>query len=255
MVITEVSGMAGRREPLAVLRAAVDEYGMIEAGDAVAVGVSGGKDSVALLYLLAQLRRFYPKPFTLHAITLDPCFDGEETDYGAIAALCETLDVPYTVRRTKLWDAVREKMGEHTPCSLCARLRRGALHKAAVELGCRTVALGHHEDDAAETFLMSLLSGGTLECFAPKSYLDRREITLIRPMVFLKEAEIAAYVRREGLPVVKSRCPVDGCTNRQQMKDLIASLRPQYGDVAESIVHAMQKADLHGWGTEKNDGR
>ena len=247
--------MAGRREPLAVLRAAVEEYGMLGAGDAVAVGVSGGKDSVALLSLLAQLRRFYPQPFTLHAITLDPCFDGEETDYSAIEALCRSLDVPYTVRRTRLWEAVREKMGDRTPCSLCARLRRGALHRAAVELGCRTVALGHHEDDAAETLLMSLLSGGTLECFSPKSYLDRREITLIRPMVFLKESEIEAYVRREGLPVVKSRCPVDGCTNRQQMKDLIASLGAQYGDVADSIVHAMQKADIHGWGTKKGDDR
>lgn len=246
--------MAGRREPLAVLRAAVERYDMIQAGDTVAVGVSGGKDSVALLCLLAQLRRFYPKPFTLHAITLDPCFDGEETDYGEIAVLCEHLDVPYAVHRTQLWSAVKEKIGEQNPCSLCARLRRGALHRTAVELGCRTVALGHHQDDAAETLLMSLLSGATMDCFAPKSFLDRREVTLIRPLVFLQEREIEAYVRREGLPVVRSRCPVDGCTNRQQMKDLIASLKPQYGDVSEKVVQAMQKADLNGWGIHKSDG-
>ncbi len=243
----EVNAMAGKREPLSVLRAAVEQYDMIHEGDAVCVGVSGGKDSVVLLSLLAQLRRFYPKTFTLHAVTLDPCFGGEETDYSAIAALCERLDVPYTVKRTQLWDVVREKLGEQTPCSLCARLRRGALHKTAVELGCRTVALGHHQDDAAETLLMSLLSGATFDCFAPKSYLDRREITLIRPMVFLKEREIAAMQKREGLPVVTSRCPVDGCTNRQQTKELIAALAPQYGDVAEKITQAMHKAGLNKW--------
>ena len=239
--------MAGKREPLSVLRAAVEQYDMIHEGDSVCVGVSGGKDSVVLLSLLAQLRRFYPQAFTLHAVTLDPCFDGKETDYSAIAALCERWDVPYTVKRTQLWDVVREKTGDQTPCSLCARLRRGALHKTAVELGCRTVALGHHQDDAAETLLMSLLSGATFDCFAPKSYLDRREVTLIRPMVFLKEREIAAMQRREGLPVVASRCPVDGCTNRQQTKELIASLTAQYGDVAEKLTQAMRKAGLNKW--------
>ena len=243
--------MATRREPLSVLRAAVDQYEMIGDGDAIAVGVSGGKDSVALLSLLSQLRRFYPKQFTLHAITLDPCFGGEETDYSAVAALCEEWDVPYTVKRTQLWDVVTKKQGEESPCSLCARLRRGALHRTAVELGCRTVALGHHQNDAAETLMMSLLSGATFDCFAPKSYLDRREITLIRPMVFLKENEIANFVAREGLPVVASRCPVDGCTNRQQMKEFIAALQPQYGDVNEKIIQAMQKAALNGWGKEE----
>ncbi len=239
--------MAGRREPLSVLRAAVDQYTMITENDAIAVGVSGGKDSVALLQLLAELRRFYPRRFTLHAVTLDPCFNGEETDYTPIAQLCERLDVPYTVRRTQLWDVVTEKQNGQTPCSLCARLRRGALHRAAQELDCRTVALGHHEDDAAETLMMSLLANASLDCFSPKSYLDRRELTLIRPMVFLKEREIAAYVKREGLPVISSRCPVDGCTNRQQTKELLASLSETYGDVTEKIVQAMQKAKLNKW--------
>lgn len=239
--------MAGRREPLSVLRAAVDQYDMIAENDAIAVGVSGGKDSIALLKLLAELRRFYPRPFTLHAVTLDPCFDGKETDYTAVEELCDRLDVPYTVRRTQLWDVVQEKQNGQTPCSLCARLRRGALHRAAQELGCRTVALGHHEDDAAETLMMSLLANASLDCFSPKSYLDRRELTLIRPLIFLKEREIEAYVKREGLPIVKSRCPVDGCTNRQQTKELIASLSKTYGDVAEKIVQAMQKSGLNKW--------
>ncbi len=241
--------MASRRELPALLRAAVERYDMIREGDAIAVGVSGGKDSVALLVLLAELRRFYPRPFSLTAITLDPGFDGE-TDYSAIQALCDRLEVPYVLRRTRLWDVVQEKQTGQMPCSLCARLRRGALHRTAAELGCGTVALGHHQDDAAETLLMSLLSGATLDCFAPKSYLDRREITLIRPMIFMQEREIEAYVRREGLPVVKSHCPVDGDTRRQRMKELIASLSQEYGDVSEKITGAMQKAGINGWGTE-----
>ncbi len=239
--------MPSKRDPLSVLRAAVDKYHMIREGDAVAVGVSGGKDSVALLSLLAALRRFYPQPFTLHAITLDPSFGGEQTDYSAIAALCERLEVPYTLRRTALWQVIEQKGQTENPCSLCARLRRGALHRTAVELGCRTVALGHHEDDAAETLMMSLLSGATLDCFAPKCYLDRRDITLIRPMVFLKEREIAAYVQREGLPTVQSRCPVDGDTHRSDMKALLSSLSEQYGDINEKITAALQKAKLNKW--------
>lgn len=239
--------MAGSRELSALVRAAVERYDMIAENDTVAVGVSGGKDSVALLVLLAELRRYYPRPFSLTAITLDPGFDGE-TDYRAIEALCEQLEVPYVIKRTRLWDVVQEKQSGQTPCSLCARLRRGALHRTAAELGCRTVALGHHQDDAAETLLMSLLSGATLDCFAPKSYLDRREITLIRPLVFAEEREIEAYVRREGLPVVKSRCPVDGDTHRQRTKELIASLSKEYGDVSEKITAAMQKAGINGWG-------
>lgn len=242
--------MAGRREMSALVRAAVERYDMIAEGDAVAVGVSGGKDSVALLTLLAELRRYYPRRFSLTAITLDPGFDGE-TDYSAIGALCERLEVPYVLRRTHLWDVVQEKQSGQTPCSLCARLRRGALHRTAVELGCRTVALGHHQDDAAETLLMSLFSGATLDCFAPKSYLDRRDITLIRPLVFAEEREIEAYVRREGLPVVRSRCPVDGDTHRQRTKELIASLSQEYGDVSEKITAAMQKAGINGWGYDE----
>ncbi len=239
--------MAGRRQPLAVLRAAIEQYDMLTDGDAVAVGVSGGKDSVALLYLLAALRRFYPQSFSLHAVTLDLCFDGMETDYRAITALCERLEVPHTVKRTQLWNVVQEKQNGQTPCSLCARLRRGALHRTAQELGCNVVALGHHQDDAAETLLMSLLSNASLDCFSPNSYLDRRELRLIRPMVFLKEREIEAFVRREALPVVPSRCPVDGCTQRQHIKEQIAALTPRYGDVSDKLVQAMQKAGLHGW--------
>lgn len=239
--------MSGKRDLLSPLRAAVDTYDMIQKGDAVAVGVSGGKDSVALLALLAQLRRFHPAEFSLTAITLDPCFDGTETDYSPIAALCERLEVPYVLKRTRLWEAVREHQGEEKPCSLCAKLRRGALHRAAVEAGCQVVALGHHQNDAAETVLMNLLSGATYGCFSPKTELDRRGITLIRPMIYLQEREIAAFVKREGLPVVTSRCPVDGCTGRQEMKELIETLSRTYGEVDRKLVDSLKKAGISGW--------
>ena len=239
--------MSAKRDLSAPFRAAVEAYGLIEAGDHIAVGVSGGKDSMALLALLAELRRFYPHPFTLTAITLDPTFNGEEGDYSAVAALCDRLEVPYVLKRTKLWDAVQERIGDETPCSLCARLRRGTLHRVAKEAGCNKVALGHHQDDAAETVLMNLLSGATIGCFSPKSYLDRSDITLIRPMIFLTEQEIAAFVQREGLPIVKSRCPVDGVTHRQSAKELIGQLSETYGDVSHKITEALQKAHISGW--------
>ena len=166
---------------------------------------------------------------------------------GPVEALCRELEVPYHLRRTRLWEVVFQERRETNPCSLCARMRRGALHRAAQEYGCNVVALGHHQNDAAETFLMNLLEGGTLDCFSPKSYLDRRQLTLIRPMIFLDEKEIAAYCLQAGLPVVKSRCPADGCTGRQRTKELLASLSAQYGPLDAKILGAMQKADIGGW--------
>lgn len=232
-------------------RAAIERYGMITSGDRVAVGVSGGKDSVALLTLLAQLQKFLPVPFSLTAITLDPCFLGREGDYTAIAELCERLDVPYVLRRTRLYDVVFVERAEKNPCSLCARMRRGALHKAAQNAGCNVVALGHHKDDAAETLLMNLLSGGRIDCFSPKSRLDRRQLTLIRPLIFADERQIAAAVRQQGLPVVKSACPADGCTNRQRTKELIKTLSAEYGPLTDKLLTAMQTADIAGWGGEE----
>ncbi len=239
--------MSGKRDLLSPLRAAIDEYTMIADGDRIAVGVSGGKDSLALLSLLVALKRFYPHRFSLIAITLDPCFNGEPTDFSAVRALCDTYHVPYVVKQTALWDAVTAHGDTEKPCSLCARMRRGTLHRVAVEEGCNVVALGHHQDDAAETFMMNLLNGATAECFSPKSELDRRGITLIRPLIYIKEKEIAAYAKRENLPVVKSKCPLDGCTGRQEMKDLIAALSETYGDVNHKLTAALKKAHISKW--------
>ena len=235
------------QDVLSKVRAAVDRYEMIAENDVVAVGVSGGKDSMLLLAALAELRRFYPHPFTLKAITVDPRFGGKDGDYAAIAAFCKERGIPYIVHPTELYKVVFEDKQEKNPCSLCARMRRGILHRVAVENGCNTVALGHHEDDAAETFLMNLLSGSTLSCFSPVSFLDRQGIKLIRPLIFLNERQVKAAANRLQLPIVKSSCPVDGDTNRKRMREILESLQTDTPDVAHRIVAAMQKEGLSRW--------
>ena len=235
------------QELLGPVRAAVQQYDMIGENDRIAVGLSGGKDSAALLAALAALRRFYPIPFTLTAITLDPCVGGRETDFSPLTDWCASLGVPHIIRRTRLWEIVFEERKEPNPCSLCSRMRRGVLHRAAKEEGCRSIALGHHRDDAAETFLMNLLEGGTLSCFSPKSYLSNRDLYLIRPLLFLSEKQVAPAARRLQLPVVPTGCPADGQTNRQQTKELIARLSQTYGPVDAKILTALQKSGLSGW--------
>ena len=235
------------KELLAPVRAAVQRYDMIAENDRIAVGVSGGKDSLVLLAALGALRRFYPMPFTLTALTLDPCHNGRETDYSAITEWCASMDIPHIVRRTRLWEIIFVERQEPNPCSLCARMRRGGLHREAKAAGCNVIALGHHRDDAAETFLMNLLEGGTLSCFSPKSYLSNRELWMIRPLIFLEERQVASAARRLQLPVVKSTCPVDGKTRRQETKELLAHLSRTYGPLDAKIVSAMQKQGLSGW--------
>ena len=232
---------------LSLTRAAVDKYNMIEAGDTIAVGVSGGKDSLALLYALAKLRDFYPKPFSLVAITLDYQFNGIAEDYTAIEALCKELQVEYIVRRTNLWEVIFETRKEKNPCSLCAKMRRGLLHDTAVANGCNKVALGHHLDDAAETFLMNLLNGGKIGCFSPVSYLSNKKLYLIRPLIFAYEKDVAAAARRANLPVVKSRCPMDKVSNRQNMKELLKSLEKEYPAVRKKIIGALERSHIDNW--------
>ena len=232
---------------LSLTRASVDKYNMIEAGDKIAVGVSGGKDSLALLYALAKLRDFYPKPFSLVAITLDYQFNGIAEDYTAIEALCKKLQVEYIVRRTNLWEVIFKTRKEKNPCSLCAKMRRGLLHDTAVANGCNKVALGHHLDDAAETFLMNLLNGGKIGCFSPVSYLSNKKLYLIRPLIFAYEKDVAAAARRANLPVVKSRCPMDKESNRQNMKELLKSLEKDYPAVRKKIVGALERSHIDNW--------
>ena len=232
---------------LSLTRAAVDKYNMIEAGDKIAVGVSGGKDSLALLYALAKLRDFYPKPFSLVAITLDYQFNGIAEDYTAIEALCKKLQVEYIVRRTNLWEVIFKTRKEKNPCSLCAKMRRGLLHDTAVANGCNKVALGHHLDDAAETFLMNLLNGGKIGCFSPVSYLSKKKLYLIRPLIFAYEKDVAAAARRANLPVVKSRCPMDKVSNRQNMKELLKALEKDNPAVRKKIIGALERSHIDNW--------
>lgn len=232
---------------MSYMRAAMEKYEMVEDGDVIAVGVSGGKDSIALLYALAQMRRFYPEKYELKAITLDPCFENKEGNYSEIKALCKTLGVEYTVKKTNLYHIIFETRKEKNPCSLCARMRRGLLHDTAKELGCNKIALGHHLDDAAQTALMNLLNGGVFECFSPKSYLSRKDLYMIRPMIFAPEKHIIKAAKKENLPVVKSLCPADGVTERQDVGELIEKLGEKYENLPSKILHALQKGGTSGW--------
>ena len=232
---------------LSYMRSACQQYDMIKDGDRIAVGVSGGKDSMALLAAMANLRIFYPAKFELVAITLDPRFGGEDADYSEIEELCKRLDVEYIIKRTQLAEVIFDIRKESNPCSLCARMRRGALHDAAKAAGCNKIALGHHLDDVAETFIMNLFNGGTLDCFMPVTYLSRKDIYMIRPMIFARESDCARVVRKENLPVVKSKCPADGTTERQEVKEFLSSLEKKYGNVREKILGAMQRKEINGY--------
>ena len=235
------------QELMSRMRAAMERYDMISPGDTVAVGVSGGKDSLALLYALSELRRFYPAPYTLLAVSVDPCFLNEPADYGEIEALCERLGVPFTVRRTELYRVIFETRQEKNPCSLCARMRRGILHDTCKALGANKLALGHHMDDAAETFLMNLLSGGTIGCFRPVTYLSRKDLYVIRPMIFAEERDVRRAAAKAGLPVLASRCPMDGDSERERVKQRLKELEQTYPALKEKILNGMQKAGLDGW--------
>ena len=229
------------------MRAAMEKYDMIAPADTVAVGVSGGKDSLALLYALCGLRRFYPVPYTVKAVSVDPCFFGQPTDYGQIEALCAELGVELTVRRTELYHIIFETRKEPNPCSLCARMRRGILHDTCKAVGANKLALGHHMDDAAETFLMNLLSGGTVGSFKPVTYLSRKEITVIRPMIFASENDVRRAAEKQNLPVIKSPCPMDKASEREQIKTLMRELEKKYPALSEKITGAMAKEGLSGW--------
>ncbi len=234
------------------MRAAMQKYNMLSDADRVAVGVSGGKDSLALLYALCEMRRFYPVNYSVLAVTVDMQFGGKPTDYTQIEQLCQRLGVEYVIKRTELAEVIFEQRKEKNPCSLCAKMRRGMLHDAAKEAGCNKIALGHHLDDAVVTFYMNLLSGGKIGCFSPKSYLSRKDLTLIRPMVFAYEREVERVAKRIALPVIKSACPVDEQTERHRVKQLLDSLEKQngYSSLYQKTIGALQRAGIDGWQTE-----
>lgn len=232
---------------LSYIRRAVDEYGMINEGDCIAVGLSGGKDSTVLLCALAQLREFYPVKFTLRAIAVDPCFENQPTDYRQLAELCRRLGVPFSVKPTELYEIIFNIRKEKCPCSLCARMRRGILHDMCKELGCNKLALGHHMDDVAETFFMNLLNGGSATSFSPVTYLSRKDLHLIRPMIYAREKDMFRVSKALNLPVIKSKCPADGHTEREEVKSLISELSVKYKKLPQKIVTALRHGEISGW--------
>ena len=233
------------QEILGLVRRCVEDYDMIQAGDTVAVGVSGGKDSLLTLTALARLSRFYPKPFRVVAITVEAGTPGMSFD--GVADYCRALGVEYIRVSVPIYEVVFLERREKNPCSLCAKLRRGALSTAMNEHGIRKIALGHHYDDAVETMLMSLIFEGRLGCFQPVTYLDRMGITQIRPMLYCGEWMLRKAAEREHLPVVFNPCPADGYTKRQEVKELIHSLSKEYPDLREKVFSAMQRLPLPAW--------
>ena len=233
---------------MGLMRRCIDDYHMIEAGDRIAVGVSGGKDSLTLLSVLAALRAYYPKPFALEALSIDMGLGG--MDFAPVEALCRELDVPFTIRHTEIGKIIFDYRKEKNPCSMCAKLRRGALNDLISEHGFNKVALGHHFDDAVETMLMSLLYEGRIGCFEPVTYLSRTGVTQIRPMLYVGEQAIEHFAARMHLPVVHNTCPADKHTKRQEVKELIVTLQAQYPDLKTKIFGAMQRLPLPKWGVE-----
>lgn len=232
---------------LGYMRKAIQEFDMIQNGDRIAVGVSGGKDSLILLKGLIGLRRFIGIDYELIAITLDPCFGGKEGDYSNVAKICEEAGIEYRLIRTNIAEIVFDLKKDPNPCSLCAKMRRGALHEATKEMGCNKLALGHNYNDAVETFVMNLFNEARIGCFAPVSYMSRRDLTVIRPLVLAPEKDISRTASRIELDVVKSRCPVDGHTNRQKTKELLEELEKEYSGVTARIFGAMRRAKVDGW--------
>lgn len=233
------------RRLLSFVRQACQHYDMISPGDKIAVGLSGGKDSAALLIALAHLRRFYPIPYDLVGITVDSGFAG--MDFSPLAKLCEELEVPFTVVKTDIARVIFDVRKESNPCSLCAKMRRGVLHDAAKAQGCNKIALGHHHDDVVDTFMLNLIHEGRLGTFSPVTYLSRKDLTMIRPLIYAKEKDIRYFIAHNDVPVVKSTCPEDKHTEREEVKTLIADLDRKYNGFSHRIMNAIEQAHLDGY--------
>jgi len=233
------------QQVLSYVRKAVDDYGMIEDGDKIAVGISGGKDSLTLLSALHELKRFYPKHFELYAVTVDLGWENLKLD--KIAELCKSMNVEYNIITTDIAQIIFEERREDNPCSLCAKMRKGALNQAVREAGCNKVAYAHHRDDIIETMLMSLIFEGRFHTFAPVTYLDRTKLTVIRPLMYMSEADIIGFVNKYHVPVVKSPCPADGHTKREYVKALLRRLNQENPGVKERMFAAIRNGKMKGW--------
>ncbi len=234
---------------LSLVRQAVDQYEMIEEGDHIAIGISGGKDSLTLLWGLAHLQKFYPKHFSLSAITVDMGFDTMDLD--PIRELCQEFQVPYEIVPTEIGKILFDIRKETNPCSLCAKLRKGALNNKALEMGCNKIAYAHHKDDLIETAMMSLLYEGRFYAFSPVTHLDRTDLTVIRPLMFVSEADVKGFRNKYQLPVCKNPCPMDGHTRREYVKNLIHTLNMENPGVKDRLFRAVIEGHIDGWPKER----
>lgn len=230
---------------LSYTRRAVTDYNMISPGDRIAIGISGGKDSLTLLHAMAKLKKFYPIPFELEVITVDLGFEGFDT--SELREYCESLDVRYSVCKTQIGEIIFDYRKEPNPCSLCSRMRKGAFNDCAVSLGCNKIAYAHHKDDVIDSFLMSMLYEGRIHTFSPVTHLEKTGVTLIRPLIYVLEGEIRAFARANALPVCKNPCPADGVTKRQESKDIIDELKVRVPDVKDRIFSSIEGAGIDGW--------
>lgn len=227
-------------------RQAIEAYRMIEAGDKIAIGLSGGKDSLTLLYALSGLRKFYPEPFSLEAIVVKTGVS--EMDFSVVAELCERLDVVCHMVDTQISDIVFSIRKEKNPCSLCAKLRKGALNQTALSLGVNKIAYAHHLDDVIETMMMSLIYEGRFSCFSPVTYLDKTKLVVIRPLIYLLEADVIGFQKKYGLPVVKNPCPMDKMSTRESVKQMIRELNLENPGVKQRLFSALVNSGINGWG-------
>ncbi len=235
---------------LSYVRRACDDYNMIEEGDKIAVGISGGKDSLTLLVALKHLQRFYPKKFDVMGITVSLGLPG--FDLSPVHELCDGLSIPYTVVETDIGEVVFDTRNEKNPCSLCAKMRKGALNDEAVAAGCNKIALGHNKDDVIHTFMMSLFYEGRINVFSPVTHWDRTGLYAIRPLAYVPENEVRSFVKNNNITIVKSPCPVDGRTKREEMRKLAAELSKTYKNLDNNIFGAIQRAGVSGW-EKRND--
>lgn len=230
---------------LSYLRKTIETYEMIEEGDKIAVGLSGGKDSFTLLMGLKALQRFYPKHFKIIAISVNPGFDFFDSAF--LKNRCEEIGVPFFEEVSHIKEIVFDIRKEQNPCSLCANLRRGIINSVALSQGCNKIALGHNQDDALETFLLNFLYAGNLSTFAPISYMDRSKITLIRPMIDIPEKEIRKFMKRNSIPVMPKVCPMDGISKREDMKNMILDWEKKIPTIRANMVGAIKRTHINGW--------
>lgn len=227
------------------VRRAIEDYHMIEKDDKIAVAVSGGKDSITLLYALAGIKKFYPQKFDLYAVTVDLGFNN--VNFNQIHSICDSLGIEYIIVKTDIGKIIFDERKENNPCSLCSKLRKGAINNVLKEKGINKIAYGHHKDDVVVTMLLSLIFEGRFQTFSPVTFLDRTRITVIRPLIYMNESDIIGFINKQGIPVLKSPCPADGNTKRKYIEDLLTKLNRENPGVKERMFSAIKNSSMKGW--------